>query len=148
MEPITSFTLQPVPPLKPEEAQRSLLLADGRPTPTELVGLELKGQWALPGGFLLLVTDDVPYEEILRIYLLSSSFTLVDRRVLGAIYNPASLRGVEVTGAWTLEFSFWGEERWRLSIKPLSGLEARTAPRGCFWVLRRRHLKLERMPSG
>jgi len=100
----------------PLSATESRLLFDGIETKAILNGLALEAQFACDHGFLLWLTYDCPFEELLRIYLVSSEFELLDQDQLGCIYTAGILMNLTITGPDSLEFSFYGGDRWTLTI--------------------------------
>ena len=55
----------------PYKAPQSRLLRHGVATGLTIDGARLDAQFAIEDEFLLLVTDDTPYEETMRAYLLA-----------------------------------------------------------------------------
>ncbi|HLL00686.1 MAG TPA: hypothetical protein VK539_08880 [Myxococcaceae bacterium] len=116
MTPLQQFSLAPVP-LAPEDSDATVeLLSGGRATGRFLAGKALERQFQAGNAYLLLVTQDVPHEETLFIYLLDRSWKLLDMYELGAAYVPGLLQHVQVVSDRQLEFSFFGNERWRLTV--------------------------------
>jgi len=46
---------------------------------------------------ILFVTDNIPFEDYLRIYLLDAHWQIVDSAVLGAIYTTGAFSGLDST---------------------------------------------------
>jgi hypothetical protein len=126
MRPIAHFALQVVTPVAADAPPHSRLLVDGQPVETTLLGACLDAQFVLDGRYLLIMTDDIPYEETMRVYLLNSAFDVVDRLELGAPYTPGILARLSVVAPDRLEFSFSGSDRWQLRIRetPLPWLQS------------------------
>jgi hypothetical protein len=114
-------------PIAEREAPCSRLLFEGREVQERIEGIDLEYQFTVSGKSLLLVTEDIPYEETLRIYFLSGEFQILDHVMLGEPYTPGILKDVQVVGGYALEFSFVAGERWRLRIleDPVLGWRAR-----------------------
>jgi len=68
------------------------------------------------GRYLLFVTDDIPYEETLRIYLLNADLITLDYATLGAPYSTGAFRSFEITSHDTVHFSFIGACMWSLRV--------------------------------
>jgi len=117
---IDSFRFVPAAAISVEEPARSPQCAvwfEDRPTGVHVRGAVLEAQFAVSGGaYVLLATDDCPYEEELHVYLLNPEFVLVEQLHLGYAYTPGILRDVRITVGNQLEFLFIGERRYRLSI--------------------------------
>jgi hypothetical protein len=134
---LSGFALSPIAQQNPEASPRSHLLYEGQATGTTLPGAVLEGQFEVGDRYLLLVTDDVPYEEILRFYLLDRSFALLDELELGEPYAPGIVKNLEIEGERELGLSFQGESRWNL----------RVAPHPVRGLIRKRYLELSRRQS-
>lgn len=79
-------------------------------------GLLLQAQYECSAGYLLLLTDDCPFEELLHIHLLDRNLRPLDQVNLGKAYEAGILSRLQVTGNDVLEFSFFGGDRWQLSV--------------------------------
>ncbi|MCP5419651.1 MAG: hypothetical protein H6970_04665 [Gammaproteobacteria bacterium] len=112
MQILDDFSLRRIPSQSP----LSELLWEKHPLGIQLDGVTLAHQFRVPAGYLLLLTDDCPYEEELNIYLLDEAYRLLDALELGAPYAAAVLSDVRPQGLRTLTFSFFGNECWRLEI--------------------------------
>jgi hypothetical protein len=148
MRAISHFAIGVVPPGTAEGRSLSGLLFDGRPVGTAIRGSVLEAQFALDHGYLLLSTEDTPYEESLWITLLDRRFGIRDQMMLCAPYSPGILRGARIVADDLLEFSFFGEDRWRLKIgeAPMPRLRALwTWAAGMHRLSPGRHLQLTRM---
>lgn len=125
------------------------LMRAGRPTDASIRGASIEAQFVVHPGFLLLTTDDCPYEESLHITLLDPALRRLDEIELSAAYNTGRLEILETASTEdTMEFRFFDDDRWRLqvlprprylwSFKPFSPATRRSA------FVRRRHLRLDR----
>lgn len=104
----------------PQQAQaeepRSELLVDGQPSGRVLPGpvLEAAVQWR--DQHLLFITDDVPYEEALRIVLIDASLRTVDAAELGAAYSTGSFTDLALLPPDTVSFRFIGGTTWTVQL--------------------------------
>ena len=118
LRPTTDLALREVS-VKPGEPRRSDLLFRGEATGTILDGVVLGAQFALgdagDGERLLLVTHDCGFEELLEVYLLSGDFRVIDKLRLGKEGTPGFLADVQAVEEG-VEFEFFGDDRWRLTI--------------------------------
>jgi hypothetical protein len=111
MTPIQSFSLQRHPD-QPGHGPHCDLLWNHRPVGLVLQGAVMEAQFSLPaGGYLLLVTDDCPFEEGLHIYLLNAWYELVEQDILGCPYTAAIVENVKATGDNVVTFSFIGDHQ-------------------------------------
>ena len=100
---------------------RSLSQDGSPPWPILLAGIEvdaasLLAQYLLADGEVLLVLDeDIPYEEQLHLVLVRGN-AIIDHLVIGAPYATGIFRELEVRGDM-LAFTFEGEAVWTISLK-------------------------------
>jgi hypothetical protein len=116
MHAITDFSLTPLASSGNARPDRSQLRFEGRTIFGNLSGVVLEAQFQIDGDYLLLITEGSPFEEGLHIYLLSSGFDLLDEAELSAPYNPGIVTDLAVAGSRQLDFTFIGENRWRLTV--------------------------------
>jgi hypothetical protein len=100
--------------LEGEEA-RSELLLENRPTGVIVKGAYLEKQYQAQSGFVIFMSVS-PFEDILKIYFLSPDLLILDGFELGFIYTDGSLADVEVMNSRVIHFSFFGPDRWELTI--------------------------------
>jgi hypothetical protein len=115
-------------PLADDVVPVSELLLAGRPTGTDLEGGLLEAGIALDDGFLIFLTEGVPEEERLSIYLVDASGRLLDRANIGQWYTAAAFSGLEIDSDDTLRFRFLGDGHWRLRLLPGGGLRLPLVP--------------------
>jgi hypothetical protein len=113
MHPIEDFSLSPLTQLTP----RARLMRGGQAL-AELDGAVLEAQYCCSHGYLLVTADGDPDEELLHFHLMSTTFEALDRVSLGQMYTPGDFRRPIVKQGEVLEFSFFAEERWRLTVLP------------------------------
>lgn len=65
---------------------------------------------------LAFVTDDIPNEETLRIYLFDSALNLIDSATLGSIYSTGNFGKLELLQPDRLRFWFFGDTTWVLEL--------------------------------
>jgi hypothetical protein len=82
--------------------------------------LEAAVEW---GSFcLLLLTDDIPYEEMLRVVLLDADLDVVDEALIGSPYSTGSSSSLELCGPDVVSFRFIGESPWTVQLLSKRGL--------------------------
>lgn len=94
---------------------KSVVLVDRRPTGTVLSGRTLEAAVCCEPGWLLFVTDDVPFEEILRIYLLDEDGRLLDSARIGAPFATGVFSGLRLEPPDTAYFQFNDESEWAVT---------------------------------
>ena len=94
----------------------SELLADGVPTKVVVTGavLETAVQWR--DYRVAFFTDDIPFEEMLRIYMFDANMALIDAAVFGAMYSTGTFAELRLQPPDTLTFRFFGGIIWRLVL--------------------------------
>lgn len=111
---------------------RSALLLNGQPTGRVLPGAVLEAAVEWQGQYLLFITDDVPYEEALRIVLIDAELNVVDSAELGGAYTTGSFSDLRLIPPDTVRFRFIGAADWtvRLLNKDEFRLPWLSEPRG------------------
>lgn len=95
---------------------RSRIIVGGRDTGRVVAGeiLEAAVQWR--NHCLLFITDNTPFEEHLRIYLLDTKWKIVDCAILGAMYSTGVFSDLELAPPSFLHFKFFGGITWTLEL--------------------------------
>ena len=112
VKPIDDFSVAQVTGDLPQ----SDLLWRGGPVGVRVDGVTLEKQWQVGTEYLLLLTEDSPYEEGLHIYLLDEEKRVKDALEIAGPYAPGTLRDVAVDDDAAVSFSFFGEDRWRVEV--------------------------------
>ena len=106
--PSCNYTLRTIQPPTSDQTAYSELMMAGAPTGKVLDGVILEAALTWGPYLLLFVTDDVPYEEILHIYLLDKDLNTQDTAWLGAMYCTGVFSDLDAAGANTVRFRFFG----------------------------------------
>jgi len=107
------------------------------------------------GRYIVFVVDDALTEESLRMAYISESMALLDQIQITSLYSAGSLDNLAVIDDCAIEFSFFSDERWRLTVHRIPKLVV-TLPWGLSKntrgvlssvsdTVRRRHLELRRL---
>lgn len=94
----------------------SELLLNGRPSGQILKGAVLEAAVQWHGHHLLFLTDDMPYEEALRIVLVNEQWQVVDEAELGAAYATGSFSDLVLLPPDRVSFRFIGDTDWTLRL--------------------------------
>lgn len=98
------------------------LMKDDHPSGALLKGTLIEAQYQLDDGrYLLFITDDVPYEETLRIFLIASNAEVLDSLEFGGYLDNGTLEDLNIVGEQTIEFNFIHKKRCRLTVESDSG---------------------------
>lgn len=99
-----------------DEVPVSDLLADGRPTGVRLNGAVLEAAVECNDHFLVFLTDDVPFEEVLQVVLLNRAFQEVESLCIGSAYSTGSFSDLALEPPDTVRFRFIGGTTWRITV--------------------------------
>jgi hypothetical protein len=94
----------------------SELLVDGKPKGLTVTGEVLEAAVEWHGFRIAFFTDDIPFEDMLRIYMFDTDMALVDAAVLGAMYSTGTFTALELQPPATLTFRFFGGTIWRVVL--------------------------------
>lgn len=98
-------------------APRSEVLLKREGTGKSVAGLVLEAAFKTEQGeYLLLTTDDTPFEEGLNIQLLDAQLDPLDAAVLGAAYKTGSFKLVRIERPAGVRFRFMGETDWTVEV--------------------------------
>ncbi|GAB2879040.1 hypothetical protein GCM10027277_55350 [Pseudoduganella ginsengisoli] len=99
-----------------EVQARSEIMLKGTRTGAILDGAVLEAALSWHEYIIVFLTDDVPYEDTLRIYLLDANLCIVDSASLGAMYSTGAFRDLQVVQSDTVRFRFIGDVTWTLRL--------------------------------
>ncbi|WLI89471.1 hypothetical protein Q4S45_22715 [Massilia sp. R2A-15] len=94
------------------------VVVDSVPTHLRVSGSVLEAAVHCDGMTLLLLTDDVPYEDMLSIYLLGPQLQLLDSARIGAAYATGNFSGLTLVEPNRLRFRFIDDAEWWVEILP------------------------------
>lgn len=94
----------------------SELLLDGKPTGLMVTGAVLEAAVQWQNYRVAFFTNDIPFEEVLSIYMLDANMALIDTATLGAMYSTGAFSELLVHSPNTLTFRFFGGIVWRLVL--------------------------------
>lgn len=94
----------------------SELLLDGEPSGLNVTGAVLEAAVEWHGYRIAFLTDDIPFEDMLRIYMFDANMTLVDTAVLGAMYSTGTFAELRLQPPNALTFRFFGGVVWRMVL--------------------------------
>ncbi|RZT11450.1 hypothetical protein SAMN05216319_0065 [Duganella sp. CF402] len=112
----SEFSARLASPYSDTSLATSELLVDGMPTGSVVTGATLEAAVEWRGYSIAFFTDDIPFEEMLRIYMFDADMTLVDAAVFGAMYSTGTFADLRMQPPDTLTFRFFGGIIWRLVL--------------------------------
>jgi hypothetical protein len=116
------ITLKVVAEGSDDSSPTSEVVLDGIPTGTHVRGATLEAAVEWNSYYLLFTTDDVPYEEMLRIALLDQDLGLLDTALIGSPYSTGSFSSLELIEPDTVTFRFIGGSPWEVQLLPAPAL--------------------------
>lgn len=94
----------------------SEILVEGQPTDKFLPGAHLEAAVHWTKFYLLFTTNDVPFEESLRISLLDEQFAPLDQAVIGGLYATGSFSALKLVDPDVVRFQFMGDATWSVRL--------------------------------
>jgi hypothetical protein len=112
----SEFAARLTSPYTETELASSERLLDGKPTRLIVTGEVLEAALEWQGCRIAFFTDDIPFEDMLRIYMFDANMTLVDAAVLGAMYSTGAFAELSLQPPNALTFRFFGGTVWRMVL--------------------------------
>ena len=112
----SEFTARLASPYSDTQLATSELLLDGKPSGLIVDGAVLEAAVEWQGCRIVFFTDDIPFEDMLRIYMFDADMTLVDAAVLGGMYSTGTFADLNLRPPDTLTFCFIGGITWRMVL--------------------------------
>jgi hypothetical protein len=146
-----NLLLERIPSATENEGPQSEIWLSGQSTHQQVPGANLEACVQWHDKTLLLVTDDVPYEEALRIILLDQDMKMIDAAELGAPYSTGAFKDLMLLPPDALSFRFIGDTTWTVTLLAQPGfrLPFFTEPRGVSRPFGfQRHFVVDGQPVG
>lgn len=112
----SEFTARLASPSTETTLASSELLLDGKSTGLIVEGAVLEAAVGWQGYLLAFFTDDIPFEDMLRIYMFDANLTLLDTAVLGAMYSTGTFTEQHLQPPNILTFRFFADTVWRIVL--------------------------------
>lgn len=123
MEEVTTLSLSEVNEATDTAQARSEVLIDGNSTGIIIPGKVLEAAIKVDAHrYLLFVTDDVIFEEMLTILLLDLSQGVVEKLTIGGAYTSGRFEDLKVS-PHSASFSFIGDTTWTVKVSALPTLK-------------------------
>jgi len=94
------------------------LMICGRPSGHRVEGCVFEAAIKYDSGYLIFLTNDIPFEDSLNIHLLSHSGLLRDTASLFWIYCTGSFEDLKIELPDKVSFRFLGDMVWRVQVLP------------------------------
>jgi hypothetical protein len=95
---------------------QSEIVVHGTPTGVIVKGALLEAAVRWRSYVLAFVTDDCPFEEILRVYLFDAQLNIVDWAVMGNLYSTGSFEELRLGRPDEVRFRFFGDTVWTITL--------------------------------
>ena len=119
---------------------RSEVIVTGHSTGTLIEGAVFEAALEWQGLTLAFITDDIPFEDTLRIYLFDQHFRVIDSAKLGSMYSTGAFSDLNIVGPDIVTFQFYGDTTWtiRLLASETFAIPVLSSPRGVSRPMRLR----------
>jgi hypothetical protein len=101
-----------------DDEPRSEVVIDSRPTGSIVSGCVLEAAVDCAAGWLLFVTSDTPYEEMLTIHLLDRGGRPLDSAHVGGPYTTGAFTSLRLDPPSTVHFRFIDNADWSVRVLP------------------------------
>lgn len=98
------------------EVPTSEVLVHGTSTGKHISGAVLEAAVQWENRYLLFMTDDVPFEEMLSIHLLDAQMNVLDSALIGSPYSSGAFTSLELSESSTVYFRFIGDTLWSIEL--------------------------------
>jgi hypothetical protein len=98
------------------EIPTSEVLVHGKSTGKLISGAVLEAAVHWENRYLLFMTDDVPFEEMLSIHLLDAKMNVLDSALVGSPYSSGAFTSLELSEPDTVRFRFIGDTLWSIEL--------------------------------
>lgn len=147
--PATEFSARLASPYSDSALASSEVLLGGERTGVIVTGAVLEAALEWRDRRIAFFTDDIPFEDTLRIYMFDASMLVIDKASLGMMYSTGTFADLAVHQPDTLTFRFFGGIRWRMVLlaEREFALPFFSDPRGVFRNFQFfRHFRIEGKP--
>jgi len=99
------------------------VILNGADTGKRVAGAVLEAAVEHAGNYLLFLTDDVPFEDMLSIHLVDATGQLLDTARLGAMYSTGTFSALTLRDPDIASFRFIGDTEWTVEVFPEARLQ-------------------------
>jgi hypothetical protein len=110
------YAIRVINPPTSETTPKSEILIAGVSTGKVVDGAVFEAALQWHEYTLLFLTDDVPFEDTLNIYLLDAALNIIDSAHMCFMYSTGIFSNVDLTQADTVRFCFFAERTWTLKL--------------------------------
>lgn len=110
------FAIREASPYTDTALASSELLLGGQPTGVIVTGAILEAAVAWQEYRIAFLTNDIPFEEALQIYMFDANMQVVDAARMGAMYSTGTFAELKLEAPNALTFRFFGGIVWRMVL--------------------------------
>ncbi len=114
----TELTTKPIEASSADEVPTSEILLNEEASGKFVSGAVLEAAVWWNGFYLLFMTDDIPFEESLRILLLDAELNILDSAFVGGPYSSGSFSSLDLIEPNSVHFRFIGDTVWSVELFP------------------------------
>ena len=112
------LTVTPIDVRSESDSPKSEIILHGKATGKIVPGVVLEAAIGWREFYLLMLSDDIPYEDALNIHLLDQDLNLLDSVTLGGIYTTGSFSSLTLNEPSRVGFRFIGDTDWVIELLP------------------------------
>jgi hypothetical protein len=116
--PAPDYAIRAIAPTTPDAAPASEIIVAGMATGKVIGGAVLRAALKWKEYVLLFLTDDVPFEDTLSIYLIDADLNVLDWARMYFIYATGIFSDLDLTHDDTVRFRFFAGMVWTLKLLP------------------------------
>lgn len=109
----TTFNIKCIETDQENAEPKSEIWLEGVATGRVIAGEYLEAAILWNGCYLILTTDNSPFEEMLDIHLLDLNLKVGDSASIGDMYNTGTFSHLQLSDPNTISLSFIGDARWK-----------------------------------
>ncbi len=98
------------------EVPTSEVLVNGTSTGKLISGAVLEAAVQWENRYLLFMTDDTPFEEMLSIHLLDAQMNMLDSALIGSAYSSGAFTMLDLNEPNIVRFRFIGDTLWSIEL--------------------------------
>ena len=116
--PAPDYAIRAITPTTPDAPPTSEIIVAGTPTGRVIGGAVLRAALKWHEYALLFLTDDVPFEDTLSIYLIDAELNVIDTARMYFMYATGIFSDLDLTQDDTVRFRFFAGIAWTLKLFP------------------------------
>ncbi len=112
----TDISIKEIPNPSSTEPLYNYLTINGHRVETPIEGALLQATLQVGDRYLVFVTDGVPHEDGLWVYLIDEHYQVIDKIWFFVMYSSGVFSDMQIKSHDTVTFSFFKDDRWQLTV--------------------------------